>query len=301
IEMNDTVSTGIIHYVAHTKETIVLADAANEGDFTNDDIIQYRQSRSVLCTPLINQGRISGILYLENNLTTAAFTTERVELLKLLSSEMALALDNAQLYANLERSEEKFRGVFNTMIDVFTRSDMDGTCLVVSPSVYDLLGYKQEEVLGRNLSDFYKDPSQRKELLKKLKDHGSVENFEIDIVRKDGTTITISANAKMYFNSKGEPLGVESNFRDVTKQKEAASNILEYQNKLKALANELILSEEKQRRQIATDLHDHVGQILASSRLQIAALNKSMGKEDILKKLNNIFFENLNYTNINSV
>jgi predicted ATPase/signal transduction histidine kinase/CheY-like chemotaxis protein len=99
---SEEVSPGIVNYVTRTQESVVLNDAVNEGDFTSDINIQKNQSKSILCTPLINQGKVSGILYLENNLATGAFTHERVELLKLLSSQMAMALDNAKLYSSLE-------------------------------------------------------------------------------------------------------------------------------------------------------------------------------------------------------
>jgi predicted ATPase/signal transduction histidine kinase/CheY-like chemotaxis protein len=102
IEDNDAVSNGIIRYVARTQETIVLADAADEGGFMDDPKIQQRRTRSILCAPLINQGKVSGIVYLENNLAADAFTSKRVALFNLLSSQMALALDNAQLYADME-------------------------------------------------------------------------------------------------------------------------------------------------------------------------------------------------------
>ena len=107
IEANDAVSASVIHYVARTQENVVLDDAINKGEFTRDPGIQQNQAKSVLCTPLINQGKVSGILYLENNLVTGAFTAERVELLNLLSSQMAMALDNAQLYTNLEERVER--------------------------------------------------------------------------------------------------------------------------------------------------------------------------------------------------
>lgn len=107
IELNDAVSTGIVNYVARTQDNVVLDNAVNAGDFTGDERIQQSQAKSVLCTPLINQGKVSGILYLENNLVVGAFTSERVELLNLLSSQMAMALDNAQLYANLEERVEE--------------------------------------------------------------------------------------------------------------------------------------------------------------------------------------------------
>ncbi len=96
------VAAGIVAYVARTCDSVVLNDAAGEGPFTSDPYIRQHQTKSVLCTPLINQGRVSGILYLENNLATGAFIPSRVELLKLLSAQMAMSLDNARIYANLE-------------------------------------------------------------------------------------------------------------------------------------------------------------------------------------------------------
>ncbi|MGB0388162.1 MAG: GAF domain-containing protein, partial [Ardenticatenaceae bacterium] len=91
----------IINLVAHTHEVVVLDDAANEGTFTQDDYIKRHQPKSLLCTPLLNQGKLTGLLYLENNLTTAAFTPDRLEVLSLLSSQAAISLENAQLYNNI--------------------------------------------------------------------------------------------------------------------------------------------------------------------------------------------------------
>ena len=102
IEPHETISTGVVQYVVRTQDIVVLDDAANKGDFMDDPKILQRRSKSILCTPLINQGKVSGIVYLENNLATGAFTPERVELLRVLSSQLALALDNAQLYADME-------------------------------------------------------------------------------------------------------------------------------------------------------------------------------------------------------
>ena len=227
-------------------------------------------------------------MYLENNLMTGTFTKERVDLLILLSSEMALALDNARVYLELERSEEKFREVFESMTDVFTRSDNDGKCLMISPSIYQVLGYKSKEILGKSFTDFYADPEQRIEIVNQLQKTKKVENFEIDVVKKDGNTITISTNAKMYYNSKGEPLGVESIFRDITEQKLAGEKILKYQRRLKDLAQKITITEEVIRKQVAVDLHDHVGQLLASIRIQLSKVNKVEENPEIIDRIENI-------------
>jgi predicted ATPase/signal transduction histidine kinase/tRNA A-37 threonylcarbamoyl transferase component Bud32 len=93
----------ILKYVMRTQENIVLNNAINEGNFTEDTYIIQQQPKSVLCTPLIHQGIMIGILYLENKLTTKAFTPERIEILHLLCSQAAISLENATLYQTLEQ------------------------------------------------------------------------------------------------------------------------------------------------------------------------------------------------------
>jgi predicted ATPase/signal transduction histidine kinase/tRNA A-37 threonylcarbamoyl transferase component Bud32 len=96
----------MVNYVIRTHETVVKKDAAHQGKFTNDPYIKYHQTKSILCIPLLDRTKLSGILYLENNLTTDAFTKDRVKLLKLLSSQVAISIENAQLYANLQDFNE---------------------------------------------------------------------------------------------------------------------------------------------------------------------------------------------------
>ncbi len=103
LEKSEQVSGNIIHYVAHTQEEIVLHDATESSHhFTHDPYLVKFCPKSVLCAPLINQGELTGILYLENNLMTGAFTQERLEVLNLLSSQIALSIKNSLLYNNLE-------------------------------------------------------------------------------------------------------------------------------------------------------------------------------------------------------
>jgi len=92
----------IINYIAHTQEPVVLDDAVHRGEFTRDQYIVAQQPKSVLCTPLVNQGKLTGILYLENNLATGAFTPDRFEVLNLLSAQLAISIENATLYNTLE-------------------------------------------------------------------------------------------------------------------------------------------------------------------------------------------------------
>jgi serine phosphatase RsbU (regulator of sigma subunit) len=104
---NQPIGETIIHYVVRTKENLVLNNASVEGQFTRDAHIISQRPQSVLCAPLINQGQLSGLLYLENHLTTGAFTPERLEVLKVLSSQLAISIENALLYRTLEQKVEE--------------------------------------------------------------------------------------------------------------------------------------------------------------------------------------------------
>ena len=95
-------STAIVNYVARSHENVVLNNATDEGQFTRDAYILATQAKSILCTPLLDRGKLSGILYLENNLAIGAFTPQRVETLKIIAAQAAISIENAQLYEQLE-------------------------------------------------------------------------------------------------------------------------------------------------------------------------------------------------------
>ncbi|MGE0886804.1 MAG: sigma 54-interacting transcriptional regulator [Blastocatellales bacterium] len=105
----------IVNYVRHTSEGVVLSDAAtetgDEGLFGGDPYILRRQPRSVMCVPVLNQGRLIGILYLENNLAGGAFTEDRIKVCQILASQAAISLENARLYDEMKSSEETLRSI----------------------------------------------------------------------------------------------------------------------------------------------------------------------------------------------
>ncbi|WP_066633869.1 hybrid sensor histidine kinase/response regulator [Desulfolucanica intricata] len=100
-------SEAVVYYVFRTGEFVVLHDASREGIFTRDEYISKYRPKSVICLPVIGKGKTSGILYLENNLSTGVFTPDRVEVLRLLSSSIAISIENARLYDNLEKSRDQ--------------------------------------------------------------------------------------------------------------------------------------------------------------------------------------------------
>ncbi|WP_346779175.1 AAA family ATPase [Burkholderia sp. Ac-20365] len=103
----------ILRYVIRARESLLLDDAAEQGPFSGDEYIQRRGSRSILCLPLIKQATLIGVLYLENTLTPHVFTPSRTAVLRLLASQAAISLENARLYADLQRSEHRYRHLFS--------------------------------------------------------------------------------------------------------------------------------------------------------------------------------------------
>jgi predicted ATPase/signal transduction histidine kinase len=96
------VSRAIVRYVQRTRESIVLGDAANAGQFRSDPYVATARPKSILCMPILARQKLVGVLYLENNLVTSAFTPERCRALDLLAAQAAISLENARLHDTLE-------------------------------------------------------------------------------------------------------------------------------------------------------------------------------------------------------
>ncbi|MEH2134192.1 MAG: AAA family ATPase [Nostoc sp.] len=102
LEEYPEIPQSLIYTVARTQETAVFEDLSDSVQFASDRYIITHQPKSVLCSPISRQGKLIGILYLENNLTLGAFTSDRIEILQLLTSQAAISVENARLYQQTE-------------------------------------------------------------------------------------------------------------------------------------------------------------------------------------------------------
>lgn len=150
LEAGNDLSVAIVHYAARTGEQLVLNNASNEGIFTADPYVLKHRPKSILCMPLSNRGRLTAILYLENNLMTDAFTPNHLELLNLLSSQMAVSIENAKLYVGLEERVARRTEQLNEKVDELSQA-------------YEALKVTQDELKHAN-AKLERD----KELLQKL-------------------------------------------------------------------------------------------------------------------------------------
>ncbi|HEY9833158.1 MAG TPA: AAA family ATPase, partial [Stenomitos sp.] len=115
VEASQDLPTSVIHYVLRSKEHLVFNNATLTEPFNTDIYIQSSQAKSILCLPIVYQSQLKGIIYLENNLIVGAFTQERVAVLNVLVSQVAIALENARLYEYLETANEQLKAYSYTL------------------------------------------------------------------------------------------------------------------------------------------------------------------------------------------
>jgi len=123
----------------------------------------------------------------------------------------------------LRASEEKFRGLFETMQDVFYRADPEGHLILMSPSGARLLGYDSvEDLLGCDIATtMYRDPADRRVFLAALQEKGVVRDYEVTLRKRDGTPVVVSTNSRLNRDAQGNLTGVEGAFFDITDRKRA--------------------------------------------------------------------------------
>ncbi|MGF1677537.1 MAG: AAA family ATPase [Rivularia sp. (in: cyanobacteria)] len=115
LESSNNLPIRLINYVRRTKETIVIDDANTQKFLTADSYMISEEPKSILCIPIINQGKFFGILYLENKLTAGVFTRNRIKLLNLITNQAAISLKNAILYNNLVEAKEDLENYNQTL------------------------------------------------------------------------------------------------------------------------------------------------------------------------------------------
>ncbi len=297
-------ASSVVNYVARTQEYIVLNDAAGEGQFTNDPYIKTHQVKSILCAPLINQGKLACLVYLENNLTAGAFTKDRLEVLKLLSSQAAISIDLAKLYAEVRASERRLTQFLEAMPVGVGVLDAKGNPYYANQKAKELLG-KGVIPLGEpeEISETYElyeagtnrlYPPEKLTLMQALKGVSST-NSDLEIHRGD-EVIPVETWGTPIFDEKGNVAYAIVAFQNITERKRAEAERQKFTNKLVQLSQAYerfvpsqflqLLNKESM---IDVQLGDQVQKemsILFSDIRNFTALSETMTPEDNFKFIN---------------
>ncbi|MFA5072624.1 MAG: PAS domain S-box protein [Nitrospirota bacterium] len=121
----------------------------------------------------------------------------------------------------LRESEKKYRGIFSSLVDIYYKTDLQGTILEVSPSVSRLAGYDLEDLIGRNTAFLYPKPEIRQKMIELLMKNGWINDYEIVLRKKDGTLTPVSVTSRIIMDEAGKPLYAEGSLRDITERKKA--------------------------------------------------------------------------------
>jgi PAS domain S-box-containing protein len=185
----------VLHYALHTQKIVIVDDALAQPPFCADPYICHHQARSILCVPLINQAKLIGVLYLENNLSSRAFAPTRIAVLKLVASQAAISLENARLYRDLKEREARIRRLVDSNIIGIFIWDFEGQVLEANEAFLHMVGHDREElVAGRIRWTDLTPPDWRDRDARWIQEHkttGSLQPFEKEYFRKDGSRIPV--------------------------------------------------------------------------------------------------------------
>ena len=201
----------------------------------------------------------------------------------------------------LHKGAERYRNLFeNSPIGIY-RTNPDGRIFMANPTLLRMLGYNSfNEMASSQLKKGDYEPTYLKKRLKKrLEKEEKVRGFETKWVRRGSPIIFVRENAKIVRGADGAVLYYEGTVEDITEQKKAEEKIQSYQKQLRSLASDLSLAEEQERRRIATMLHDHIGQVLAVSKIKLGALMeyaKTNALGDKLEEIREYIEQAIRYT-----
>ena len=241
VELRDASATAcvlpetVLQYVLHTRESVILDDAATQPSFAADPYVRQHQARSILCLPLINQGKLIGVLYLENNLTPRAFAPARIAVLKLLASQAAISLENTRLYRDLEQREAKIRGLVDANIIGICFAARDGRMIEANDAYLRMIGYDRDDLVSGRIRWTDMTPPEWRDrsaqALLELAETGVVQPFEKEYFRKDGSRVPILLGAAAIEGTDHQTVFVV----DLTERKRADQTLRERDAKIRGL------------------------------------------------------------------
>ncbi|MEG4249034.1 AAA family ATPase [Microcoleus sp. Pol10D4] len=240
VEDCQELSSAIVNYVSRTQESVVLDEAFREGQFTNDPYIQKNQPKSILCVPLINQAQIVSIVYLENNLTAGAFTPERVELLKVLSGQAAISIQNSQLYTEVRENEMRLTQFLEAMPVGIVVLKPSGTPYYVNQKGQQLLGKGvAPDATSEQFAEVYQlytadtsnpYPTEKMPGVRALNGEITTVN-DMEIYHTDKVVPIEVWGTPIYDNQSNIAYGIAA-FQDITERKKAETEQIRFTNEL---------------------------------------------------------------------
>jgi len=279
-------SNPLLRRICMTKQSVVVPDTNNEPEWQFVNGADH--VRNWMGVPLVASGKVIG-LYSVDKAEPDFFKPEHARLAETLAARAASAIQNAQLFEQsqhyvaeleariterkraeeaLRESEERYRELFENARDAIYVHDLEGRYISVNHAAEELSGYTRDEILGRHFAEFVAQEhigQVRACLLAKLESEGET-TYEVEVIAKDGRRVPVEVSSRAIYEN-GTIVGVQGTARDITERKQA-------QDTLRMFSRQLIEAQEDERRRIARDLHDQIGQALTAVKMNLYTVQR---------------------------
>ncbi|WP_118178676.1 AAA family ATPase [Paraburkholderia phosphatilytica] len=270
----------VLYHVLRTRESVMLDDAASEPPFSTDPYVRQHRARSLLCLPLMNRATLIGALYLENNLITRVFAPARIAVLRLLASQAATSLENTRLYRDLAERESRIRRLVDANIIGIFVWRTDGDILEANDAFLRMVGYERDDLVSGRVRWWDLTPPEWREstehALEELGKSGSVLPAEKEYLRKDGSRVPVMIGRVAFQTGGSEGVAFVV---DLTERKEAEHRLRESYEMLRELTSRRETAREEERKHIAREMHDELGQYLTALRMRASTLRMQFGND----------------------
>ena len=271
----------LLRRIYETKQNVIVADTHDEPEW--QWVSGADHVRNWMGVPLVTSGKVIG-LYSVDKIEPNFFHPEHERLAESLAARAASAIQNAQLFeqsqhyvaeleehlaernrveAALRESEERYRELFENARDAIYVHDLEGTYVSINHAAEKLCGYTRDEIIGHNFSEFVASEhlkEVRERFCGKLATRGET-TYEVDVIAKDGRRVPVEVSSRAIYEN-GEIIGVQGTARDITERKQV-------QDALQMFSRQLIEAQEDERRRIARELHDQIGQVLTVVKMNL--------------------------------
>jgi PAS domain S-box-containing protein len=239
-----TCPEALLRYVMRTHERVILDDASRPSLFSEDAYLRRGQARSILSLPLLRQGRLAGLLYFENTLTSHAFTAERVAVLELLAAQAAISLENTRLYSDLQEREAKIQRLVDANIIGIVIWDDKGRIIEANDAFLDMVGYGRDDLVAGRMRWTEMTPAEWRagdqRRLAEMQATGRSEPVEKEYFRKDGSRVPVLVGAATLEGRQDESVAF---VLDITERKRAEEALREAQAELARMARLTTMGE----------------------------------------------------------
>jgi len=236
----------LVNTVRRSLQPAVIVDATIHPTLAINPYVVQHQPKSMLCTPILHQGKLIAILYLENKIAAGAFTHDRVELLNILCAQAAISLENARLYSTMQANQRQLANLMGNLPGmVYSRANDAGwTMKFVSEGCFDLTGYTPEEMVGDQTISYaaiiHPDDAEVVDVAVQaaLAQHSSFQ-IVYRITTKSGQEKWVWEQGCGVFEPDGKLVGLEGLILDITDRKAAESRVIEKSQELAQALHDL--------------------------------------------------------------